>query len=376
MNLFLFLSLLFISVFLLGRFLERFKVPWIFAALFLGIVFSSFDFNGSLTTNEFEFLAGLGMYFMLFLIGFEINPKNIFNQKKEVFLTSATIIFSETIIGALILNLLFGLDLFYSLIIALSFAAIGEVALFLILDEFKLVKTRLGQFALAVGMIADFFSIFAILLLTVSTSVSSEELLLSIISIFSLFAIVSLFTKYENPNQSLLKDTTFSAFLLLALAIFFLFLGLPSIEELSPLGAILAGVALKNFMPASIKELFEKEIKGIAYGFFGPVFFFSVGLITDLSVFIEFPLLIIGLTLAIKFIKILSTYVTTQHFFGPKNSLLLGFLFSVKLSTSIVVVKILYDFGIIDQNLFSILVAMKVWFKFFVPFIVGKIKGL
>ena len=74
MNIFLFLGLAFFIVFILGFFLEKIKIPWIFAALILGL-FLSFNqtFFDLAHSANFEFMAKLGIYFLLFSIGFEFD---------------------------------------------------------------------------------------------------------------------------------------------------------------------------------------------------------------------------------------------------------------------------------------------------------------
>jgi len=78
MNIYLFLSGIFILTFILGKAIEKIRVPWIFAALVLGAVTAIYNPFKSLTDSaSFELLANLGMYFMLFMIGLDINLKEI-----------------------------------------------------------------------------------------------------------------------------------------------------------------------------------------------------------------------------------------------------------------------------------------------------------
>ena len=41
--------------------------------------------------------------------------------------------------------------------------------------------------------------------------------------------------------------------------------------------ALLAGIALKNVVPKKILDFIDAEIRAMAYGFFTPIFFLSVG---------------------------------------------------------------------------------------------------
>jgi hypothetical protein len=73
----------------------------------------------------------------------------------------------------------------------------------------------------------------------------------------------------------------------------------------------------------------------------------------------------------IKLTKILATFVMSRKTFGVKKSILLGISLVVKFSTSIVIIKVLYDKGLISSEVFSIFIGTKILFKFIVPFLLS-----
>ena len=74
MNIYLFIAFALLLTFLIGRLVEKLRVPWIFAALLIGFLLAIYNPFPSATSSEtFEFLAQLGMYSLLFMIGFEID---------------------------------------------------------------------------------------------------------------------------------------------------------------------------------------------------------------------------------------------------------------------------------------------------------------
>jgi Kef-type K+ transport system membrane component KefB len=80
MNLALLLAGIFLFTFLFGILLEKIRVPWIFAALILGLGMAFYDpFQALISSEPFKFLAQLGMYFLLFLVGFELDLEKIKN---------------------------------------------------------------------------------------------------------------------------------------------------------------------------------------------------------------------------------------------------------------------------------------------------------
>ena len=73
MEIFLLLALIYLSVLVFGFVLEKLRIPWIFGALLLGVLFS----GKALSLNEteqttLEILGNLGMLFLLYIIGFEM----------------------------------------------------------------------------------------------------------------------------------------------------------------------------------------------------------------------------------------------------------------------------------------------------------------
>ena len=140
---YLILSLLYLITFLGGRLIEKIRVPWIFSALFLGFIFSLYNPFPAITSSDtFRFLASLGMYFLLFIIGFEIDIKEIKRESGFLFVSTLVIILSEGLCGMLLIHLLFQLNWFLSFLVGLSFATVGEAVLLPILDEFKIINTK------------------------------------------------------------------------------------------------------------------------------------------------------------------------------------------------------------------------------------------
>ena len=70
-----FLAGVFLLTFLLGRLLEKIRIPWIFSALLIGLGLAAYNpFTEVTDSSSFIFLAELGMFFLLFIIGFVLCP--------------------------------------------------------------------------------------------------------------------------------------------------------------------------------------------------------------------------------------------------------------------------------------------------------------
>lgn len=369
-NIFLFLSGVFLLVFIIGRIIERIKIPWIFAALILGSLLSVYNpFTDITTSATFDFLAQLGLYFLLFVIGFEINLKKLKKESKFILKATFFIILLEAMFGSLVVHFIFGYDWFLSFVVALSFATVGEAILIPILDEFKIVNTKLGQTIIGIGTFDDIIEIFILILVVVLVGSDVHEHIsigLIIASLFSMLLLAAGLTKLKKEGKrfNFLSIETLFLFTIFTL---FLFLGIGEYAESAPLAALLSGIALKTFIPEKRLKLIESEVKTLCYGFFAPLFFLEVGISMNINYLISYPILILLVASVSGAAKILGSYLIGRKEFNMKKSVLLGIGLSVRFSTSIVIIKILFDDGLIDANLYSVIVASTILFTFIVP---------
>jgi Kef-type K+ transport system membrane component KefB len=370
MNTALFLAFIFILTFLIGRLVEKIRVPWIFAALLIGFCLAVYNPFLTVTSSEtFEFLAELGMYFLLFMIGFEINVNEL--RKSGAFILRATffIIFLEAITGTLLIHFVFGYEWYISLLVSMSFATVGEAILLPILDEFKAVNTKLGQSIIGIATLDDTIEMLVLILVMIKVGGGGDAhgngwlMITSLIVLLILTYALTRFKKESRQFEFLKIENIF----LFVLFVFFLFIGVGEYAHASVIAALLAGVGLKNFLPQQRLEFIESEIRTMCYGFFAPLFFVWVGLSMDINYLFAYPLLVLLIVAVSKGSKLLGSYIIARKELGTKQSILLGIGLSVRFSTSIVIVKILFENNLIGADLYSIIVASSIVFKFIVP---------
>ena len=370
-HLLLFLAGLFFLVYLGGLLLEKFRIPWIFAALLLGLGLAAYNpFTSITSAPTFEFLAQLGMYFLLFIIGFEIDLKEILGSNNLVLKTTAAVILAESFFGSILIHFVFGTPWPISILVATSFSTVGEAVLLPILDEFKLTKTKLGQTILGIGVLDDLVEVITVIVASffISSEVGHGDLnitgnLLTLLSLFVLAFVIFRFHKKIIP----FKYKDISALFLLLIFIMFVFVGIGQFVDAEALGALLAGIALKNAIPPKLLSFIDSEVRTMAYGLFAPIFFVWVGLETDIGYLVQFPLLILLVMAMSNSTKMITSYFMTRKEIGPKNALILGMSITVKFSTSIVIIKLLLDKGLIHEQLYSVLIGTMILFKFIIP---------
>ena len=370
------ITLFFAGVFLLtlalGVLLEKIRIPWIFSALLIGLGLATYNpFSDITSSSEFRFMATLGMYFMLFIIGFELDVKQIFSSNRFIFKTTMAVVFAEALIGSIIIHYIFHVGWSIAVLVAASFATVGEEVLLPILDEFHITKTKLGQAILGVGVLDDVVEVATIVAASVLVGRSfghgEVQIWLNLAILGVLFLI--LFTVIKLRKEIVrFKFKDIKSSFLFVMFVFFSFLGLGMFAESAALGALLAGMALKNMLPEKRLKFIESEIITLAYGFFGPLFFVWVGLETDVSYLIKYPLLIILILLMTNFTKIGTSVLVAHKNLGWRQSVVLGIGLCVKFSTSVVIIKYLFEKGLIMNDLYSVLIGTTILFKFIVPF--------
>lgn len=367
--------------FLLQKYL---RIPWMFAALFFGILLSFFGFFGpSIESESFQLLATLGMLVILFMIGFNLDLKEIKKLGKLIFMGSIFIISLEGLFGSLLFYFGFPAHVSNSylvaLITALSFATVGEAVLLPILCEFNVVNTTFGQLTLGVGTFDDVIEVLMLAIIAALPtflpkaqvqSVPDPLLILSALGGLLLFTLVM--TKLANKFKNILSRNSNTPYVhsLLILLVFFSFAALGGLvfESLATVGAILGGIVGRQLLPEEILKEDEKAINFLGYIFLSPVFFLSIGTNVSLTSLLIYPSLVVLIWIVAKGSKLLGSFLVFHKLLGNKYSLLMGLGLSVRFSTSLIVQFILFNSGFISLALYSALIATAALMK---PVIIG-----
>ncbi len=371
MNIFLFLSAVLAFTLFFGKIVEKIRVPWVFSALFLGLLLSLKNPFPEITSSDtFKFLSDLGMYFLLFMIGLELDVKEMMKQGKFISKLSFGLVLVESFFGSLFIHYVFDISWGISILTASSFATVGEAVLIPILDEFKIIKTKFGQTLLGVGTLDDIVELATIIVFSVFLGHSEGYSQTSILTNFLLLALLFLIPFLLQVFQSQIPHLKFKKIpplFLFGLVVLFVFVGIGSFVESAALGAIFAGIALKNLLSERKVEQFESIIRDIAYGFFVPIFFLRVGAEVDVKYLFAAPFLILSVLLITNTTKILTSYFIAKKKLGVKESILLGVGLSAKFSTSIVIITMLYAQNIIPLELYSVLIGAMIISEFIIP---------
>jgi Kef-type K+ transport system membrane component KefB len=361
-----------------GYLLQKYlKMPWMFTSLFFGLVLSQFSFfSSTLDSDIFRLLETLGMYLLLFIIGYSIDFKKMAKLKNFVVLGTTTIIFFEGFFGSLLLYFFCPSNISNSYLIAVitafSFATVGEEVLLPILNEFKIIKTTFGQLTLGIGTLDDIVEVLMLVVvavlpgflqITVTQNFPDPLLILAVLCFMSILTFAA--TKFGSKVGRILEKNHTPSFIfsLLTLIVFFSFVALGNFvaESVASVGAIFGGIVLRELLPKERLYQNEQAIEFLGYIFLSPFFFLSVGASVSVTSIIAAPLMVILILLVANGSKYLASVALFRRLLGFKYSSLMGIGLGIRFSTSLIVQFILLKSGLITLELYSALIAAAIF---------------
>jgi Ca2+-transporting ATPase len=361
-----------------GYLLQRYlRMPWMFSSLFLGLILSALGFSrATIESDPFQLLQTLGMYLLLFIIGYSIDFKKMAKLKNQVALGTAIIISFEGFFGSLLLYFAFPAAVSNSyliaLITALAFATVGEAVLLPILNEFKIIKTNFGQLTLGIGTLDDIVEVLMLAsvallpgLVPVSLGQSFPDPSTVLLDLGLLLIVTLVIAKFGDKVKNVLERNHLPSFVysLVTLLVFFSFVALGNFvaESLASVGAIFGGIVLRQLLPKERLHENEQAIEFVGYTFLSPFFFLGVGASVSVASLIVSPMMVGLIILVANGSKYLSSVMLFRKLLGFKYSSLMGIGLGIRFSTGLVVQFILLKSGLITLDLYSALIAASIF---------------
>ena len=361
----------------IGYLLEKYlRMPWMFSALFLGIIFSSLNvFQLTLQDPTFNVLSTMGMLFLLFMIGFNLELGQMKRFGTHILKGAILIVGLEaSVVGALLFFLFpdqIGYSPLVAIVVALSFATVGEAVLLPILAKFNLLKTKFGQLTLGIGTLDDILEVLTLImipflpiLLPTLNIQGFPDPTFVVLDLAGIFILTIVLVKVASKVKHVLSNNVHSSFIrpLLIMLIFFSFVVLGGFvfESLAAISAIFGGIVARSLLPTENFRSDEKVVNFLGYIVLSPMFFLSVGASMSFTSIFVYPLLIIGILVSTLGAKLSGSFLLFRKLLGNKHSLLLGLGLSVRFSTGLIVQYVLLISGLITLDLYSGLIASAV----------------
>ncbi len=345
----------------------RMRIPWVVSLIVGGMVVGPNGLDWFETDNTIDFLATIGLVFLMFMAGVESKLSDMKGIKRKIALVGGFAGLLPTAVGIGV-ALSLGYSWTTAILLGIIFMSSAIALLVPTFQEHKIMDSDLGKTVIAAAIIIDAISL---LLLSIFLQVATgdgatlQSLLVYpfVLCLLGLFAWVLPKLKWvalsgmDNDGQDLFeRELRFTVLILIGLVVFFEFVGLHAI-----IAGFFAGMILSKSMENS---LLKAKLHAISYGFFVPVFFVMIGASTDISVFAS------GFDAAIVMFAVIGSLVASKFvggFLGAKlsgfdtrSSEMVGFSVIPQLSTALAVAFLGFGEGLLDQQLLSAIVGLAI----------------
>ncbi|MCL2039017.1 MAG: cation:proton antiporter [Bacteroidetes bacterium] len=341
---------------------KKIKVPNIILYIIFGIIIGPYGIGLVDNDDRVKLLSDIGIMFIMFLAGLELNPAQIRTNKRNTTVYGILTIIIPVVIGFSIFHFVLDYGISTSILVALMFATQTLVS-YPIVSRLGLTSKRSVITAVGGTIISDSVVLFSIGIVLASSkgNISIEYLLKFVLLIVGfIFIVLFLFPLVIKRYFSKIEESVYGSF---SLVIFFLFLAgsMAHLVGLEPIiGAFLTGITLTKYIPKNSSLL--SNLHFVGDGIFIPVFLFYVGMLIDYqAVITDSDTLLIAAILVIIAIptKLFPAFISGKIFKFSSSEI--GVLFGLTSAHAAVVIAtalIGYNIGIISLHILNATVLL------------------
>jgi Kef-type K+ transport system membrane component KefB len=321
--------------------------------------------------GNLQFLSQIGLILFMFMVGMELDLKTIKNSAFDAFIISQTSIIVPFALGmglAYFIYLSFAPQgvqfLSFGLFIGIAMSITAFPVLARIVHERGIHKTRLGAIVITCAAVDDITAwciLAAVIAITKAGSFGSSVyvILMAIGYVFLMFKVVRPFLKRVgdlHPSRENMSKPI--------VAIFFLTLILSAYAtEVIGIHALFGAFMAGTIMPDNLRfrNVFIEKIEDIALLLLLPIFFVLTGLRTEIGLLNDaFLWKISGLIILVAVTGKFLGSALAAKFVGQdwRNSLSIGALMNTRGLMELVVLNIGYDLGVLNPQMFAMMVIM------------------
>jgi Kef-type K+ transport system membrane component KefB len=372
MEIFVLVPLILIVTFVLGFVFKRIGMPSVVGQILAGILLGVpllrvvlFDSESSLII--LDFLAYLGIIFLLFLAGLEIDIEKIRETSRESIMISLSSALVPFALGFTFMMLVFPS---YGWLAALVFGGAmmvtSEATKVKVLMDLNSLNTHLGAIMLAAGALDDVFEVLFLALVAVvgrgggliELAVIPVEIVVFVVVAFAFFKVASKVFRYLDRKRGNQAE-------IFSLVVIFIMV-LAALSEGLGIGYLIGAIAGGFILQIAMKNIHERHRKDmvkvtelIALGFIVPFFFANVGINFEFdTLFSSIGLLVATVVIAFSG-KILGCIVIKPFSrLTLKQLYYTGWAMNSRGAAELVIALAAKQLGLIPLEVFSALVAM------------------
>lgn len=363
-----------------GEIFERFKQPAMIGEIIAGIIVGPSLLNIIHRTEDIKVISELGIFLLVIIAGLEINFDDILKSLKGKNIIVSILAFFLPIFSGFAVGHFFGKEIMTTVFIGLCVAITALPVSIRILMDLGKINSYIGQKIISVAIFDDVLALTILGLILnikdtdmeVGTIIKNASISLLKLSIFLTILSLTYFLIKKLSNRENYLERQLNKVLLLLkgkeslFAIFFVFVLLfatitESLGFHFIIGAFFAAMLInENLVGKKHLESFHNTTNGLAMGFLAPIFFAGIGLEFNISSIQNYGLLI-AIIFVSYFSKIFGGFVGGKIIgLNNKTSLTLGLGLNARGIMELVIANIAYKAGLIDSEIFSMLVIMGV----------------
>lgn len=359
----------FFTPFLVAK-LKKIKIPYQVGEIFIGIILGKSFLNIIKPDVWILFLSNLGLAYLMFLSGLEINFDDLKLKDNESIIDSKIFLSIKMFIISLIVSIILSFSLKFvgidsgTLFFALLFTAAAPALLVPILKAKHILNSDFGQSLLIFGLIGELVSLIGITFVssvtTYGLSLKSFTFLIIFGAAFLMYFLAKILFKINDFSAVAFKNLHLSIRGAFALVLVLVAVAEKVGSEII-LGSFLAGIIF-SLLVGKAKEEISHQLDVIGYGFLIPIFFIMIGVNIDLNAIIESPGSIakIPVFLIIFFLVKFIPCLLLKKKYGMRNSLASSMILTAQLSLVIVGAQMALNLGYINNSDYSAFVVTTV----------------
>ena len=329
------------------------------AYFFVGLLLGPFAFGLLPNTESVKHFVEFGIVFLMFTIGLEFSLPKLNSMRKIIFGLGAIQVVT-TILTTMAISRLFNLNFGSAFIIGSAFSLSSTAIVLKILVERIDLNSRHGKLATGILLFQD-LAVIPILILI--PAISSDSYDLYTISGLIFIKVLILFTILFWLGKPILnfwfgivaKQKSRELFVLNVLMITLIFSYLTNLTGLSyALGAFIAGMLISETRYRYQVESDIASFRDILLG----LFFISIGMMLNISIFIDYLSIIIAIFTLYTFFKVILISVLTKIYsYEWGVGLRVGIILGQAGEFSFVVLSLGNDQGLLTGDLFQIILS-------------------
>jgi Kef-type K+ transport system membrane component KefB len=374
-QLFVSIIIILVAARILGEVFQRIGLPPLVGELLAGLIIGPSIFGLVLPSSDLHVLSNLAVFFLMFLAGLEMDPREIRRAGGSAIVISI-VAFLIPLLSGTGTSLLFGLTTVQSLFMGLLLSITAVPVSAIVLMQFGILNSRLGNTVITAAVVNDIMSLIVLsIILQLAAGGGTGQLKLGDIVVSGIniavflggiFLLDILLRKIAGGVRRKVepfikklqtKEAAFGVLLITAIAISLIAqdIGLHFV-----IGTFFSGLVI--YKGRIGRQNFNKvygTISAITFGFFAPIFFALIGIEFNVQSLVNaIPLFSALLGVAIV-TKIAAGYIGAKIVgFNREVSLAIGFLMNGRGMVELVIASIGFAAGVIDMTLFSIAVAI------------------